>query len=98
MYDLLRVLSSKQVKASSFIKVKRTCLISSVKLADPGITLKAFGHSCMLPVVHMRLSSGLTPPPLEIYLPPPHLLSTHEMTSAAAAIGSCLIVIGTVPA
>ncbi len=73
-------------------------LMSSVKLADPGMTLKAFGHRFMLPVVHMRLSSGLTSPPPGVNLPPPHLLSTHEMISAAAAIGSCLMLIGTVPA
>ena len=72
--------------------------MSKVKLAEPGITLKAFGHKLMLPVVHMRLSSVSTRPLLEANLPPPHLFSTHEMISAAAAMGSCLMLMGTVPA
>ena len=72
--------------------------MSKVKFAAPGMTLKAFGHKLMLPVVHMRLSLGSTSPLPEVNLPPPHLFSTHKMTSAAAAMGSRLMFMGTVPA
>ncbi len=74
------------------------CLISMVKFVDPGMTLLAPGHADMDPTVHTRL--GSTPPTLAVVgrLPPPHVCSMLFMASAAAARGSLLIAIGTVPA
>lgn len=74
-------------------------LTSSVKLSEPGMTLKAFGQTSIVPVVHIRLSSRETACWGGLGCEePPHRHSSQLKISDIAGIGSFLIDIGTVPA
>ena len=85
-------------------EVQQACLMSTVKFAEPGMTLLEPGQTDIAPEVHTRLSTSsccslsLSGTWFCFWPPPPQRFSSQCITSAAAASGSLRSPIGTVPA